>query len=761
MAFRVPHIGLLCAHRAIGFLLLALTLGACENNPFAPSQPANLPRSSGPVPTAGQAGQPGEQASPTRPIIDLARGGTVRPPQQRIALAQAVGDDEVTLNFVNASLEEVLKAVMGDILGANYVVDPKAQGSTVTLQTNRPIKRSDVLPVLERVLQGNGLALVQSDGTYQVVPRAGAAPTGAVSVRGVDGPVAGHGTEIIPLRYTSARQLRAVLEPFVPQGAIMQTDDSRNMVIVSGTRTQIQSFAQLVTVFDVDWLSGMSFGLFPLEHGTATSVARELGAILETAEGPLARVVRIVPLDRISAVLVASAQPDYIARVQTWIERLDTGWNDSVPRLYVYHVQNSRAGDLAKVLERTFVDTNIQQIQPQQGSLGGAGGYGGGLGGGGPLSGGTVTPQSSGGAIIGGGGRTSSTAPSPQPLGDTSQSAGPAVPAVPRGRVETGEPAAPTTGGFGAALGAGPAPEGAVPPPRIVADEKNNTLVIYARPRDYRMIESALKRLDILPLQVLIEATVAEVTLTDELNFGLQWFFQSGNHSLTLSRATSGAISQTFPGFDYLVSTPSARVVLNALSDITNVNVVSAPQLMVLDHQTAVLQVGDEVPIAVQQARSVTDPDAPLVNSIALRDTGVILRVTPRVNQNGMTILEVEQEVSDVTTTTTSNIDSPTIQQRRIRSTVSVADGETLALGGLIRDNNTTGKSGIPGLSDIPVFGALFGARSRTRNRTELLILLTPRVVRNPAEARSVTDDLRRRMNAPQFPPAPPQMPWP
>jgi general secretion pathway protein D len=270
------------------------------------------------------------------------------------------------------------------------------------------------------------------------------------------------------------------------------------------------------------------------------------------------------------------------------------------------------------------------------------------------------------------------------------------------------------------------------------------------------MIEGALKRLDILPLQVLIEATIAEVTLNDQLNYGLQWFFQNGNHSLSLSRAATGQVLPIFPGFDYLFASPNARVVLNLLSEVTTVNVLSAPQLMVLDHQTATLQVGDEVPIAVQQARSVTNPDAPIVNSISLRDTGVILKVTPRVNASGMTILEVEQEVSDVARTTTSSIDSPTIQQRRIRSVVSVADGESVALGGLIRDNHSTSKEGIPYLSSIPVVGALFSGNTRTKNRTELLILMTPRVVRNPTDARSVTDELRRRLTAPQFaPPAP------
>jgi general secretion pathway protein D len=186
--------------------------------------------------------------------------------------------------------------------------------------------------------------------------------------------------------------------------------------------------------------------------------------------------------------------------------------------------------------------------------------------------------------------------------------------------------------------------------------------------------------------------------------------------------------------------------VLNALSDITEVNVVSSPQLMVLDHQTALLQVGDQVPIAVQQARSTIDPDAPLVNTVDYRDTGVILRVTPRVNNNGLVILEVEQEVSDVAQTRSSNIDSPTIAQRRVASTVAVQGGETVALGGLIRDNRTRGRAGLPLLSDIPVLGALFSSREITTARTELLVLISPRVVRNPEEARRVTDELRERL---------------
>jgi general secretion pathway protein D len=251
---------------------------------------------------------------------------------------------------------------------------------------------------------------------------------------------------------------------------------------------------------------------------------------------------------------------------------------------------------------------------------------------------------------------------------------------------------------------------------------------------------------------VLIEATVAEVTLTDDLKFGLQWFFRAGGpNNFTLSSLATGAVSPVFPGFDYVLNKTSPRVVLNALSSMTDVNVLSAPQLMVLDHQTATLQVGDEVPIAVQQARSVTDANAPIVNSIELRDTGVILKVTPGVNSTGITTLQIEQEVSDVSRTTSSDIDSPTIQQRKVKSVVSVADGETIALGGLIRENYSKGKDGLPYLSDIPGLGLLFGQRTRSKSRTELLILLTPKVVRNPTEAKAVTDELRQRLSSFRF----------
>ncbi|HLJ64733.1 MAG TPA: type II secretion system protein GspD, partial [Stellaceae bacterium] len=281
-------------------------------------------------------------------------------------------------------------------------------------------------------------------------------------------------------------------------------------------------------------------------------------------------------------------------------------------------------------------------------------------------------------------------------------------------------------------------------------DEKNNTLVFFARPRDYQMIEDALKRIDVAPLQVLIEATIAEVTLNDNLQYGLQWFFKSGNNTFSNVNPGNGNVTITpaiIPGFNYQFLTNNVNVILSALSAVTTVNVVSSPQLLVLDHHSATLQVGDEVPVPTAQIQSTLVTGAPVVNTIQYLNTGVILHVSPRVNANGVITLEITQEVSDVIATTTSTLNAPTISQRRVESTVSVLDGETVALGGLIQDSRTIGRTGIPILSDIPLLGALFSTRQDQKMRTELLVLLSPRVLHDANEARRVTDELRGRLH--------------
>ncbi len=278
---------------------------------------------------------------------------------------------------------------------------------------------------------------------------------------------------------------------------------------------------------------------------------------------------------------------------------------------------------------------------------------------------------------------------------------------------------------------------------KIVPNIDNNSLLVYATPEEYGVIGTALKQMDSPTRQVLIEATLAEVTLNDDLKYGVNWFLERGSNTFTFSSASSGSISASFPGFSAIYSGTNKDAVLNALSSVTDLNVISSPKLMVLNNQTATLQVGDQVPVAVQSSQSTGGASAPLVNTIEFRDTGVILNITPHINKGGLVLLDVSQEVSEVSETKSSGIDSPTIQTRKIETVVAAQNGETIALGGLIRETSSFGRSGIPLLKNIPLLGAAFSTSTKVTRRTELIILLTPRVITNTYESSEVINDLK------------------
>ena len=282
---------------------------------------------------------------------------------------------------------------------------------------------------------------------------------------------------------------------------------------------------------------------------------------------------------------------------------------------------------------------------------------------------------------------------------------------------------------------------------RVVADDTKNAIIVWGNDTEQDSFSKLIQSLDTTPVQVLLEATIAEVSLNDELNFGLRWFFENGDFKGTFSDAGNGAVAPTFPGLSFMFQGASSAVAINALSSVTDVNVISSPSLLVLDNQEARLQIGDQVPVATQQVRDTTNVNAPVVNTISFKDTGIILAVKPRVSSSGQVVLDIEQEVSSVSTTKTSGIDSPTIAQRKIKTSVVVSDGQTIALGGLIQDGSNTTNSGVPGVSKVPLLGALFRNRKDVKKRTELLILITPRVIRNGQESRSITAELRQRIS--------------
>jgi len=779
-----------------GCTLLSLAVSCTEPRQMAEAVPSQtLPSAATPgapsAPSPLKAGPPSNEPPstqrPAAPSVIQGSGSFVRQPSPPRAAPvpvapPVIADDQgdVSFNFVNADVREVVREILGDQLHLTYVVDPKLQ-ATITAQTGAPLKRDALLPTLESILRANGAVLIQSGGgVYRVAasedaPKASAGTAVRLGPGGVGG--TGYGIRVLPLQYIGAAELQKVLEPFIPPGTTLQPDAARNVLVVSGSPADLDGVAELVKTFDVNWLSGMSFALYPLKLETARTMADELDAAFgEGGDNPIAGMVRIVPIERINSMLVISSKPAYLRQVKELIDKLDAGNDEATPRLFQYYVQNSRAVDLAAVLAELFYSGDVRAVQPEtapgttlaqlgpsgQGGLGqGVGGLGQGQG---ALQGGLNAGPTGGGGLLqstAGAGGLGQQGYGTSPLGGAGgtllggQQAGRRSALQGGGRTgQLGQDLL-GLGAQGARRGQGISPELELPPVRVVADEKNNALVVYAKPRDWRMIEGVIRKLDIVPLQVLIEATIAEVTLTNALQYGLQFFIKDGasRFSLTGSGVTSGNLTQSdiagvFPGFNYVLAAGGVRAILSALSSITDVHVVSSPQLLVLDHQTAAIQVGDQVPIVTQSAQSVINPDSPVVNSVQYRSTGVVLQVTPRVNSSGLVTLDVSQEVSDVAKTTSSTINSPTIAARQILSSVIVQDGQTVALGGLIRDNQNNTRSGIPILSDLPVIGPLFRQTSNSTTRTELLVLLSPRIVRDPTQARELTDELRDRMRS-------------
>jgi general secretion pathway protein D len=711
---------------AILFFLSALS--ACESRNTAGGPPAPSVRSATKERATGEPvalPRPDSEGGGTGSVLagpEIYKGKGTAAPQPSTGPGFAIGDGgDVTLNFVNADIREALDTILGDILGVTYVVDPRVSG-TITIRTTKPIPQNALIPTLENLLASNGAALVPSDGGYKVQPL-DVAVTGLPPAQ-VDPAAGAFGIHVLPLRFASAANLQETLQPLIPPGRVLRIDPVRNLLIFSGTGIEAAELQNLVDIFDVDWMAGRSFGLFPVEFASPRVMAQELGAVFGPVPGAGAAgapgaaspgAIRFLPIERLRAVLAIAGDPSMVEEARLWVERLDRGQEGDGRRIYVYRVQNGRAADMGRVLGQLFPAT-VTQVGRE-----------------GPKA--SLAPGLTPTEIGFGGGQPVETA-----LGD-----GAAAGVV----------------GIGDGLESDAALSAALDLPQqerrqgiqIVPDVRNNALVISATPEEYRQIENALRQLDVTPLQVLIEATIAEVTLTDELRYGLQWFFHTGDSNFTFSQLATGAVAPVFPGFNYALTSANAQVILNALTQITDVKVISSPQLMVLNNETARLQVGDQVPVATQERQTTEDIEGPLVNTIEYRDTGVILSVSPRVNSGGLVVLDIIQEVSDLAlppNATAADLDdiTPIIQQRQIKSTVAVQSGESVALGGLIRDGSSRGVSGLPVVSEIPVLGNLFKTTTDTQRRTELLVLITPRVAASRQDAREITEELRSRVRS-------------
>ena len=705
-------------------LLGSIVTGCQQESAKPPAEPRQVAAPEKAPPAEISAPQP---AAPPEPLPQpIVIRGTMPSVESKGEASPLLGGDiaDITINMVDADIAAVLKATLGDVLGMPYSMDQDVQG-TLTLRTNKPVTQSELVANLEAALFGAGYALIYQDGRFRVSTLERARQ----SVVLVEGDVPGYGTQAMQLRHVLPSSISEVLAQYASQGAQISTDDAHGLVLVTGPQPIRQALAEVVADFDRDSFSGKSFGIFPLQFTDPATLIDELAAIFGKADPGSARSeLQFVPLERMNAILVIAMRPELIDQVQGWVGRLDQRNRSNDKRLFVHYVEHGEATKIASVLQQLFSDVSQAPVIVIPGST--APGYD------------TVIANSPGQQQPAQPNDFYSDltqdqqAPGQQPYQQQPLDQQPfAQPPQPNGAAPL-----PGVGGNGVSASHGEI--------RIIADEQNNAIFVLSSEQDYKLVQAAIEHLDIGLLQVLIEATIAEVSLTDNLRYGVQWFFEHNNSSITLSRVASGATNALFPGFGYLLAADNATVVIDALDSVTDVNVISAPEVMVLDNRVARLEVGDEVPIATQSAVSTIDPDAPIVNSISYRNTGVILTVQPRVNSSGFVTLTIEQEVSDVVPTTTSGIDSPTFRNRRIKSSVTVKDGATIALGGLIRDGRTEGTQGIPVLSKIPVLGILFGQTTDNAQRTELLVLLTPRVVRNPEEADTVTHELKQRLQS-------------
>ena len=657
-----------------------------------------------------------------------------RDPEMRSASLQQAAflkGDGVEMNFDSADVQTVAKTLLGDILRLNFVVDPRVQGN-VTLASAGPIPRKDVLSAFESVLRMQNAGIVRSGNLVKIVPIPEAGSAGAISV-GAGEP--GFGVSLVPLRYTSASTVAKTAESFLSRPGAIRVVQSRNLLLIQGTTEERQAALDVVATFDVEWLQNQSVGVYPLKSTSPETMIAELERIFETSEGGSGQgVIRFQPVSRMNAVMVVTKNPKLLAQTTQWVNRLDRS-DTTGTTLRTFRLKNGNATQVAKILSEIFVgsggtaDAATKQIAP-----------------------GVESGQSRLDSVDRGSSGGSATAPGSNSDNRSANPIGAAFESFSDRKNSETDTSGATSGGN--------VPRGRFQNMRITADAANNSIVVYSNQEDYRVVERAIRDIDRPQLQVSIDATVAEVTLTDGLQYGVQAFLTSkdvglGNDKGSIGllgagqvAAQSALLQRVAPGLNLVLGSENQpRVILNALSNLTDVKVLSSPSIVALDNQPALLQVGDEIPITTSSAAVLSNAATPIVNTIQMRNTGVILKVLPHVHANGSIRLEVDQEISNVVNPDQQTL-TPTIAQRRVHSTVSVVSGQTVLLAGLISERDQKTRSGIPGLREIKFLGDLFGNTSSSKSRSEIIIFIKTRLIRNSVDAGAVTEEFRDRLQS-------------
>ena len=687
----------------------------------------------------------------------------------------------IDLNLKNADLVEAVR-VLADTMGINYSIDPKVKG-TVNVRATGNLTQSDLMSIMETLLAINGAVLIKGPELYKIVPLDKAATRGLpVYSQGAVPP--GMRAQVVFLEQTAAKEMVPVLKPLLSQGGNIN-EAAHNALILVDSPDNLDKLLQLIHLVDSRALAQTLVRIIKVHNTDPKEIITEMETIF-SAYGTLAQKekgkfgVSFLPVGRINSVMILASSPGLMERALYWTKQLDMK-TDLLANIHVYNVVNYRAKNLANILTQVYGGTpsapTVKETKPGAAPAFGASAFGGaGTMGGGGLGGAQRTTTGAGGLGTTTG-MTGLGAGGLQPQAAPGAEAGAAPPLKERA--------------VAGAEAAGAAPKEGV---RIIPDEENNLLVVVAPPHEWNIISRILKDLDIMPRQVLNEVLIAEVRLTDDLKYGIEFLIggvpqsvqtstgtttggtvpagllvaggqettvtgpggQTGTISTaptTLSGVTSlsgaAATFTTAGGFTFLAldAANKLRTLINLLAAQGKVNILASPHIMAANNQEAQIMIGEEVPI-------LTSSSVPLISqatsfqtsTVQYRNTGIILSVKPQINAKGLVTLDISQEVSNAATTTTGVGGTPTFTVRQAKTQLITGDNQTVVLGGLIREDRTLSSAGIPGLRKLPLLGPLFGSEGVSKQKTELLVLITPHIITNLEEGARITHDMKEKV---------------
>jgi general secretion pathway protein D len=685
------------------------------------------------------------------------------------------------LSLNNASLTEVID-LLARQLKLNYILDPRVKGGVI-LNTYGETKDIDTRSLLETILRINGYGLVKQGELYRIVPLTDVSHLPIPPERKGDSNSIPEDDQtmlnLVFLKYVTSTELVKVLQPFIGENASMYEYAPANLLLILDSRRNMRRTMDLVAMFDSDVLANQRVHVFEVKNGRPSDLSKELENIVKSIAMSDKTPIKFLPIDRINALIAVAPNPGVFAEIGKWLEKLDVPVQLAVGSInnYVYRVRYGDAQAIGCSIQALYGQltnpyngyqtSNIAMCAGAgfggRGIGGGMGiGMGGGMGGAYGAGGGygmgaygAGYPGGYGGGYGGGypgGGYPGGAYPNTGLYG-TAATYSPALTNSPAAVAAQGSAIAGTVAGndlTGRYLGNAPVDvNGTGHVPRVIANPLNNTLLIQASPQEYESILHLLKDLDVPPRQVLIEAKIYSIDLTHAFSSDVSAMLQQITGKTPHSFLADFASGTTNVSSAWLVG--KSRELLAAVQlqeNESRAKELSAPAVIATDSIPASINVGQSVPTLTAQAVTGVQSggNSLFANSVSNQNTGVGLNIVARVTPSGIVTLVIDQEVSTPTSTTTSSIQSPSFDTKSVQTQLTVQDGDTIAIGGIISETNTFTTSGVPGLNRIPLLGFAFGSRSYTKGRTELIIFITPHVIYDTNQMADATDELKGRI---------------